>query len=159
MVGKKEIISCNTTSSDHPETSRLLQKLKVFKLINPRGGQYNDGYTLRAEMKFPSIEMLQEFLQMIELDYALLPDKIELNKEGNSHLFRLDELHFNTSKWIKYNTWGSFNGESINVTIYNETVYLVASDWYEVSLKDVQIAILLEEKLQENTMCKFLFEN
>jgi len=128
-----------------------LEKLKLFKLKYPRGGQYNDGYTLVASLNLSTDKQLTSLLNVFETSYGLSRSKTDEYSEDEecqqSSVVKLDEKI--GGFWLNYKNWVSFCNHNFYIHFFGSEIEITASGWYEVLLSDVQSAHTLELKLLE----------
>jgi hypothetical protein len=152
MISDSKNKKFGSDSSLYPDKndniSLELARLKYFRLEYPRGGHYNDGYSLVADFSHSYdddlITLLHELGVTINLSEVKLP---EPNKYSDPIY---DEIKVNgVSKWLKRVGFCKINGDFFYISYGREGLIITANGGsYEVELCDVMNAIKLEKNLR-----------
>ncbi len=140
--------SMNLSRSD--KISLELSKLKYFKVEHPRGGQYNDGYTLVAEIKHSYNDDLILLLTELGVNTNLLDVEPPPHEKYPAPIY--DQIEINgESKWLQRIGYCKINGEWFYISYSKEGLRIVANGGgYEVEMYDVIRAKNIEKNMKSN---------
>lgn len=147
-----KVFSCSGSNypSSNDEISLELENLQYFKLTPPKGGQYNDGFSLNAYFEHSGNEDLLQLL--IELGYNPHVFDVEQPRYVNDVYVRYTRLEIEgESKWLKNPGHCKINEEPFYISYNDESLGVCANgSSYEVDLADVMRAKRLESHLNKD---------
>ena len=149
--GGKELSSC-------PKIRAICSQLQLFKLIYPRGGQANDGYTFGMNVEFAHREEVIQLLDFLAVEYRLGDQFMEkTEEEKQNYAYYHNKIGFEENSFIIFKPLTKFKDGYIYLTLYECGVSIKTAWLYEVELSDVVLAFQLEKALLDSNKFPSLF--
>ncbi len=128
------------------EFKQAFEKLRLFRIKAPYGGQANDGFELLGTLAFADYRELVNTLDLLGVDYELHREKPDC---WTPPPFLLD----NSQHWITYTRHCECFGYQTYVLIGTTDCTIEfnfnSSSWYEVQFEDLIRALAFEQVLEE----------
>lgn len=147
----------SNSGSTADQMSREMKKLKFFKIEHPKGGQYNDGFTLVAEFKHSYDNDLICLLKELGVTPVLLdvePPPPQQYPDPTYEEIQIDGV----SKWLQDVGYCKIDGEWFYISYGRGGLRIVANGGYEVDLSDVIRAINIEKNMRSEFFLPRIYE-
>ncbi|NGP88261.1 hypothetical protein [Fodinibius halophilus] len=134
------------------ELREKLDQCRYFYLKSPRGGHFNDGYELIADIVYENSSQLLTMLDILEADYSLSATKPSIAENDKYCYCRPVEISLDKeTQWLLVRHFPTNKDPSIYINyVTDELIRLIGnqSSWYKVTLYDIEVALQYDTKLE-----------
>ncbi|TNC86364.1 MAG: hypothetical protein CSH37_04725 [Thalassolituus sp.] len=134
--------------SEREQMSKELKSLKYFRYKHPRGGQYNDGFSLQANFKHSYDDDLISLLNELGVRPVLESTEPPLPKQYPDPVY--DEIEVDgVKKWLQHVGWHKIDGDFFYISYGEKGLIILANGGYDVELSDVLQAKRIESRMND----------